>query len=336
MAKSRVTPLKPVTIPRLELTAALVSVTVSSQLLDELEISNVVEWFWTDSTVVLGYIANDSRRFHVFVANRLQQIRDHTEPYQWNYISSAENPADMASRGVTADELRKRKEWFRGPKFLWESSLPFTVKPVSMPSLSDDDPEVKRCQVFETKVELTECTSLMDHLERYSDWTHAKRLIANCLKFKSLLRKDACQKGTDAVLCKEQGLPVALLEEAELTIVRLVQKEAFSEELNFFNDIKGCEEVNRKKSVRRTSSLYRLDPFLDYNDVLRVGGRLRKGEFTSYVKHPIILPRKSHVTRLIIRHFHERSRHQGRSITFASRNYVNDPSIHIYDEEKCM
>ncbi|XP_062590342.1 uncharacterized protein LOC134251942, partial [Saccostrea cucullata] len=141
MAKSRVTPLKPVTVPRLELTAALISVKVSSQLLEELEISNIVEWFWTDSTVVLGYIANDSRRFHVFVANRLQQIRDHTEPYQWNYISSAENPADMASRGVTADELRKRKEWFRGPKFLWESSLPFTGQPVSKPTISDDDSE---------------------------------------------------------------------------------------------------------------------------------------------------------------------------------------------------
>ncbi|XP_062618078.1 uncharacterized protein LOC134279668 [Saccostrea cucullata] len=304
------TPLKPVTVPRLELTAALVSIKVSSQLLEELEISNVVEWFWTDSTVVLGYIANDSRRFHVFVANRLQQIRDYTEPYQWNCISSAENPADMASRGVTADELRKRKEWFRGP---------------NKPSLSDDDPEVKRCQVFGTKVEPMECTSLMDHLERYSDWTHAKRLIANCLKFKSLLRKDACQKGTDAVLCKEQGLPVALLEEAELTIVRLVQKEAFSEELKFLNDIKGYEEVNRKKSVRRTSSLYRLYPFLDENDVLRVGGRLRKGEFTSYVKHPVILPRKSHVTRLIIRHFETANSLDNSSFINALRRFL---SIH--------
>lgn len=315
MAKSRVTPLKQVTVPRLELTAALVSVKVSSQLLEELEISNVVEWFWTDSTVVLGYIANDSRRFHVFVANRLQQIRDRTEPYQWNYISSAENPADIASRGITAAELRNRKEWFRGPNFLWESSLPFSGQPVSKPSISEDDPEVKRCQVFETKVEPTEYTSLIDYLERCSDWNRAKRLIANCLKFKTLLRKIPCQKATDAVPSKEQGLPVALLEEAELAIVRLVQKEAFSEELKILNNTKGCEDVNRKKSVRKTSSLYRLDPFLDNNDVLRVGGRLQKGEFTSYVKHPIILPRKSHVTRLIIRHFHERSRHQGRSIT---------------------
>lgn len=164
-------------------------------------------------------------------------------------------------------------------------------------------------------MEPTEYTSLIDYLERCSDLNRAKRLIANCLKFKTLLRKIPCQKATDAVPSKEQGLPVALLEEAELAIVRLVQKEAFSEELKILNNTKGCEDVNRKKSVRKTSSLYRLDPFLDTNDVLRVGGRLQKGEFTSYVKHPIILPRKSHVTRLIIRHFHERSRHQGRSIT---------------------
>lgn len=109
IAKSRVAPLKPVTIPRLELTAALVSVKVSSILLEELAIPKITEWFWTGSNVVLGYISNDSRRFHVFVANRIQQIRDHTEPFQWNYVSSGENPADIASRGATADELKNGK-----------------------------------------------------------------------------------------------------------------------------------------------------------------------------------------------------------------------------------
>lgn len=65
----------------------------------------MTEWFWTDSSVVFSYIANNTRRFHVFVANRVQQIRDVSEPYQWNYVSASDNPADIASRGASADEL---------------------------------------------------------------------------------------------------------------------------------------------------------------------------------------------------------------------------------------
>ena len=95
MAKARVTPLKPITIPRLELTVALVSVKISAQLKRELNYEEIEEVFWTDSRVVLGYIANESRRFHIFVANRVQQIQEATDFHQWNYIESKQNPADI-------------------------------------------------------------------------------------------------------------------------------------------------------------------------------------------------------------------------------------------------
>ena len=72
MGKSRVTPLKPVTIPRLELTAAIVSSKISCMLRKEVEYTQIQEIFWTDSKMVLGYINNDARRFHVFVGNRVQ------------------------------------------------------------------------------------------------------------------------------------------------------------------------------------------------------------------------------------------------------------------------
>lgn len=75
MAKSRVTPTSVTTIPRLELSAAVVAVRVSDLLKTELEIPNVEDFFWTDSTVVLGYVTNDARRFEVFVANRIQRIK---------------------------------------------------------------------------------------------------------------------------------------------------------------------------------------------------------------------------------------------------------------------
>lgn len=91
IAKARVAPLKVVTIPRLELTAAVLSVKVSLFLKRELNLPIDREYFWTDSKVVLGYINNEARRFHVYVANRVQIIRDATEPHQWHYIESASN-----------------------------------------------------------------------------------------------------------------------------------------------------------------------------------------------------------------------------------------------------
>jgi len=79
IGKARVTPLKPITVPCLELTAAVVSVKTSEQLQRELEYEEVRDVFWTDSKVVLGYIANETR-FHIFVANRVLQIQDRTSP----------------------------------------------------------------------------------------------------------------------------------------------------------------------------------------------------------------------------------------------------------------
>jgi len=91
-----------VTIPRLELTAAGTSVRISDQLIGELQLENAEEIFWTESKVVLGYIANESRSFHVYVANHVQEIQDKTSPKQWRYVETRSNPADNASHGLCA------------------------------------------------------------------------------------------------------------------------------------------------------------------------------------------------------------------------------------------
>ncbi|XP_043209382.1 uncharacterized protein LOC122374611 [Amphibalanus amphitrite] len=85
-SKARVTPKRPLTVPRLELTAAVAMVKGSCLLRRELDIPELNEVFWTDSKVVLGYIYNESKRFHVFVSNRVQQIRQATRPTQWRHV----------------------------------------------------------------------------------------------------------------------------------------------------------------------------------------------------------------------------------------------------------
>ena len=107
VAKARVSPTKTVTVPRLELTAAVIAAKLGIKVKKELQIHIDKEYYWSDSKVVLAYISDDQRRFGVFVANRVQFIREHTQVRQWHYIPTTINPADHASRGLHARELQE-------------------------------------------------------------------------------------------------------------------------------------------------------------------------------------------------------------------------------------
>ena len=120
-AKSRVAPLQTITIPHLELSAAAISVKQDKVLRRELEIPiNEQSVFWTDSTAVLLYVKNETRQYHTFVANRVAVIRDGSEPNQWNHVCGDMNPADDASRGLTANAFLRQERWSMGPEFLWK------------------------------------------------------------------------------------------------------------------------------------------------------------------------------------------------------------------------
>ena len=195
MGKARVTPLKTVTIPRLELTAAVVSVKVSNFLKRELELTqDAEEFFWTDSKVVLGYIRNESRRFHVFVANRVQQIRDYTDPMQWMFVRTEENPADDASRGITPHELMTTSKWLSGPNFLWNEEIPEKEATDSEIVLSTDDPEVKKTTALATCADEPPGCLKPDRLEYFSSWIKARRAVANCLSIRALLMARVMKK----------------------------------------------------------------------------------------------------------------------------------------------
>ena len=100
IGKARVSPLKVMTILRMELVAAILSVNMSILLRKELEIPVNKQVFWTDSEVALGCIRNESKRFKLFVANRAVLIKDHSDKSQWHYINSKQSPVDYASRGI--------------------------------------------------------------------------------------------------------------------------------------------------------------------------------------------------------------------------------------------
>ncbi|XP_074632496.1 uncharacterized protein LOC141890859 [Acropora palmata] len=151
MGKSRVKPLNgAVTVPKLELAAATLATrinkVVTKELKGRLTIDSVT--YWTDSMIVLKYIANEKRRFVTFVANRVTVIRQESEPSQWRHVRSELNPADYAFRGIKASETKKLEKWKNGADFLWKDTKEWPPQPAEVSEdLLDSDEGVKREKV---------------------------------------------------------------------------------------------------------------------------------------------------------------------------------------------
>ena len=352
MGKARVAPVKTTTIPRLELTTATVSVRVGEMIGNELDEPVESKTYWTESTTVLKHIRNDKKRFHVFVANRVQMIRDATNPDQWRYVELKLNPADDASRGFKGNELSKQHRWITGPNFLWLPESEWPRPPIDLDAISVNDPEVKKVPVH--SIDVNEGTDLLTRLARFSDWYRMKRSIAWILRLKpnsskkSLSPKVVANREGHTAGLRDNPLQVEELEKAEKVILKLVQSNAFPTEIKTLKQIQREDCKNgrdfakaRKSEIKKTSSLYRLDPVLDQDGLIRVGGRLSKSqELPENFKHPVILPRKSFVVNLIVRDAHKRVAHAGRGITLNELRsqywIVNANSVVSHLISKCV
>jgi transposase InsO family protein len=342
IAKSRVRPLKKITIPRLELTAALIAVRVDSKLKSEWRMCNkddeISSQFWTDSLTVMKYIRNETSRFHTFVANRVEEIRERSEPSQWHYVPTRDNPADDCSRGLTMEKLLKTDRWFQGPHFLWkeESEWP-ECKLSSLKTLSTEDPEVRKSGVcnsgssVKVGVGVVKYDELQDPVIRiinqYSDWMKLKRIIAWCLRLRVILQQRSKEQEPRQ---QTKYLTVEELQNAEEAIIKKVQQQAFPTEIlalqkyrerseqriNGEQEEAKQEDTETCKMIPSRSTILNLDPVLS-NGLLRVGGRLGKAPIPEDAKHQLILPRNNHVSDMILDYIHRQCNHQGRNHVLA-------------------
>jgi len=295
--RSRVAPLKYVSIPRMELTAAVLSAKTSNMLKQELDIKIDQTFFWTDSQVVLGYIKNEARTFKIFVANRVQQIQDTSDVKQWFYVTTKENPADVASRGLNQKQEKRIHQWFKGPDFLWKQQS--TWKQSNESKVATEDPEVK----LQAKVNVViSKTSLLQTLcTRSNSWKKLVNIMVHIKRFIRLLK----EKVSKATRINSQS-EVEAFQHAKTTLFMLVQEECFSEDII---------KIKNKQPLKKSSSIIKLNPFLDNNNILRVGGRLQRSTLSIEEKHPIILPSKHQVSKMVIDWCHSMVAHSGRGIT---------------------
>ena len=259
MAKSRLAPLKTMTIPRLELAAATLAVKVDGALQRELDLILEKSVFWTDSTIVLCYINNASKRFLTYVANRVAVIHGGSTTDQWRHVPSDLNPADDLSRGLSADDMVHNRRWISGPSFLHDEESKWPASQ-SVDDMSGDDLEVKKRRQLSAEVYLAEANATEPAtdtlIEGYSSWYRLKRGVAMMLSAKRWLRSRVRKLPTNdirAVLCADE------LRTAEREIIRYVQGRTLKREITEATE-NGLETTKLRSS--RRSSLYSLRPFL--------------------------------------------------------------------------
>ncbi|PFX25917.1 hypothetical protein AWC38_SpisGene9441 [Stylophora pistillata] len=190
-AKARVTPIKLVSVPRLELRAAVLGVRLAETVSEKLEIPVIQHTLWTDIMNVIYWIQGHSRRLKSFVANQVAEIQRKSDPAQWRHVPGDQNPADDATSGLDLRNLFVGSRWFKGPAFLqeWETSWPLESHP-----LSNDCSERSKREL--TKINLTfqskKGLPLFD-IERFSSWRRLSGVTAWILRFISKSKRARLQ-----------------------------------------------------------------------------------------------------------------------------------------------
>ncbi|XP_072172027.1 uncharacterized protein [Diadema setosum] len=296
LGKTRLAPMKVVSIPRLELMAAVLAVTMDQCIKGELEIKINETVFWTDSTAVLQYVRSESRRFKTFVANRVARIHASSAPEQWRHVDTKSNPADDGSRGLKASELLKYQRWIIGPDFLAKEEK-FWPSPPEVLEVPRSDPEVKKeIHVFATSVR----GNMQDLFSRYSSWNKLKRAMAWLLRYKKWLLAKAKGEGNGEM---KSSLSAGELIEEEKDIIKIMQRGVFGDHLDG-KELKSC-------------AVKKLNPIV-VDGIVRNCGRLGNAPLDYDEKHPVILPHDHHVTRLLILHHHHLVGHSGAGMTWSS------------------
>lgn len=314
-AKSRVAPVKQITIAKLELAGAHLLSKLITKLKADLKVDIIKITAWTDSSIVLQWMQCHPNRLQTYVANRISDILNNSDIHQWRHVSGIENPADCASRGTDARKLKNHPLWWKGPSWLSQAT---NMWPSSKPTILSELPEVKATALI-AQHRSDELTSF---IESYSSMHRLKRITAYILRFLHNARKRTNHRNG--------ALTASEIEEALHKLISHVQQTEFHTD---YVNLKSNRHISSK------SNLKSLNPFLE-KDLLRVGGRLQHSELSFNEKHPIIMPKSHHLTKLLIDQTHIRTLHGGAQLVMTSlrQQYwiIHMRSIVRYQLHRCV
>lgn len=292
-SKTKVAPLKLLSIPRLELQAAVLAKRFAETIQKEHSIKPDQRFFWCDSKTVHCWINSRERNFKQFVAFRIGEILDGTETNEWRFVPSKQNVADVATKPNKELEVSNDQRWFQGPSFLKENQ--------------DRWPKEKHEDVDEEVLEIRRLNhvsvedrgfSIIDQ-SRFSSWKKILRTTARVLKTQELgeERPLTIPKFLKKVT---ENLTVDDMEQAKEFLIKKAQWEVFAKEI---------ESLEKTSQIPDSSSLKTLSPYLE-KGILKVKGRIEALTCGWNMKRPIILPRKHKITFLIIDDLHRQFNHQ--------------------------
>ena len=294
MAKSRLAPSKMVSIPRLELCACVCGVLLTSKVKDQLTTAIDECFFWTDSTIALKYIFNTDKRFTTFTGNQTTTIHNHSKTSGWHHVPTHLNPADVLSRGALPNQLSTSALWHHGPEYL-TTDAPWPSNPALSTTL--DDLELKRDESrISTILHMSTLDCITTLISRYSSLYKLKIAIAWILRLKKIIFKKEPNTGP---------LSVAELQEAEKEIIKYVQHLEYPDVIKM---------IKSNKAIPKNHPICRLNPVLNSDNILCVGGRMPISFMEQHKPTMYIIPKNSPLSDLIVTEYH--------NISHGGRDYV--------------
>lgn len=274
-ARSRVAPLKPISISRLELLACCIGVRLGNSIKQDLKIDEIPTFYWTDSMNALYWIKNQEP-WATFVMNRVKEIRNLSSTEEWNHVPGHINPGDLPSRGCSPQTLIT-KRWWEGPEWLMKNNEQWPAQVVS-PCVEVIDAE--RTKRILTSVKVSKKDEKFH--EKISSYVKILRVVAWIHRFLFNLKTK---------LSKMKGdLTVKELKNAELILLRLIQKESFSD---------------------GDTRLKQLHPIVDENGLFRAKTQIFYRKDKTSFRMPIILPHDHSVVHKLIKWKHKELNHAG-------------------------